>query len=172
MLVGMLRTLSQDPGVYEAIGTVGAFTLATAVYVSSWRDRRREQASLVSAWIEEDSGQVGVNELAHTYSLCLLNASEQPVHSLHVGALGPPRTEGVQHVPTLLPPGKLTIPADTGALAPIGLLDDLPAPVTLAFTDLQGRRWHRLDPRDRLRRCRFWHRHNEPRPWLTNAHRH
>jgi hypothetical protein len=152
-----ILSLPGDPVTYEAIGTVGAFTIALVVYVGSTRDRRREQASRVSAWVEAVAGSTG------DVALKLLNGSDQPVHDLYVTPTGSRRSEAEPYVPAILPPGTQSIPTDPGVVAATGY--DLPAPVDLVFADAFGRQWHRLGRRHDLRRCRPWHRH----PWQVRS---
>lgn len=145
--------LPGDPAAYEAIGTVGAFTIALIAFLGSLRDRRREQASRVSAWFQIRP------ESPKEIALMLLNASNQPVHNLFVTPTGRRRDDAEPLMPAILPPGTQVIPS---APEIVGAYN-MPHPADLVFTDSLGRDWHRLGISHRLRRCRIWHRH----PWTA-----
>lgn len=134
-------SILQNPSTYEAIGTVGAFAIALVVWTRELRDRRREQAVKVSAWLAPPSRDGGEAELH------LHNGSSEPVTDLRVTALAHPRSETSQIVPILLPPGNQVLAADIGALGAVGYLQDLPAPVDLSFVDSAGRAWRRRGSR-------------------------
>src|SRR5262245_23462299 len=78
-----------------SFGTALAFLVVAFAYVGSVRDKRREQARRISAWIQASDSSAAPRELH------ILNGSEQPVFDLRVSAGG----EAEPRVPQVLPPG-------------------------------------------------------------------
>jgi hypothetical protein len=138
-----------------SIGTALAFLVAAIGYVGSVRDKRREQASQVSAWIQPSDSDPAHRELR------MLNGSRQPVFDLYLPAGG--KAEPL--VPQALPPGPPIIVPTSDSIG--GPDYRLPTPMDIVFVDAADREWHRLGKRHRLRRCRWWHRHK----WLHGRNR-
>ena len=130
-----------------SVGTALAFLVAAFGYVGSVRDKRREQARRISAWIQASDSNAAPRELH------ILNGSEQPVFDLYVSAGG----EAEPRVPQVLPPGPPVIELASDSVGAPGYR--LPAAIDIVFVDAADREWHRLGKRHRLRRCRWWHRH-------------
>lgn len=127
-----------------AVGTAAAFMLAAIIFVIAERDRKRRQASLVSAWVEsagDDSGRAVVH---------LVNGSGQPVYDVSLQAekvIAEPL-----HYEVLPPEHREQIAAVADVASPLSTYG---LGVTVRFTDASGRRWRRVAAEHhRLRRTR------------------
>jgi hypothetical protein len=121
-----------DPNSVESIGTAGALLLGAVTLTGALRDRRRQQARQVHAWIDKSEGIDGA--VVH-----VRNSSTEPVYRVRMEA-----TEGVADTIgyELLPAG-----AESTFSAAPDIAGDYysaySAPLVLDFTDAEGRRWRR-----------------------------
>jgi hypothetical protein len=116
----------------------GLAFLATAfVIVLSYRDRVREQARLVSAWID-DISFVGVDGPMRRVRIRFRNGSTEPVYQLRlIGVVD--RTKFVETGgDTTVPP---VWPDKTGTAVVQAPEDDRRLGVVVEFRDARGRRW-------------------------------
>lgn len=156
----MLASLVQwgDVGTWVAgLATAGAFIVTAAVFVMQLRDRRREDARQISAWV--DSRNYGTSP--PVYDVKCRNGSPEPIYLVLIVAggiehgmgkvlnvLGPKSTQMV----AISVPGKVD---EEGKVMPID------PPVHIRFTDAAGRRWGR-EPDGRLIRSKWWKSLHEP----------
>ncbi len=140
--------------VFSAIGTVGAFTVGMVLLRQEHRreearsvEEQRNQAVMVSAWLELHRTPAGGNELRfHVH-----NASAMPIFEVSL-ANPVPDAAGEQGVEAefvaLVPPGQTVerpAPKDWASSY------FSPEPVEIEFIDSSGRRWKR-DERGSLSR--------------------
>lgn len=120
-----------DVGTWVAgIATGGAFIVTSAVFTMQLRDRRREDARQVSAWISSRETRLQPTD----FEVKCRNGSPEPIYDVMItaGAFHPPRGVKVNVV------GPLKT-ATVSIRAPI----NHDPPIHLRFTDSAGRRWGR-----------------------------
>jgi hypothetical protein len=117
----------------EAIGTVLAFWVALAVFIVALKDRRRQQAAQVAAWLQRGKNKI---------SLHIVNSSDVPIYNVRADAklLGQSRSF---LLPVLGPRAdeilvKVPMPGSTQ-------VSEKFANVEVFFVDSSGRRWWRKE---------------------------
>jgi hypothetical protein len=121
------------PDWIAAIGTVLAFWVALVVFIVALRDRRRQQAAQVAAWLERGEDDT---------SLHIINSSDVPVYNVRADAklLGQSRNF---YLPVLGPRSdemliKVPMPGSTQVSGKF-------ANVEVFFADSSGKRWWRKE---------------------------
>lgn len=126
-----------------AIGTAGATLLAAGALVVQQRDRRRQHAELLAAWL-------GLREL-EPIEFWVLNSSDVPVYEVVARGMFQGHVRAVASS-SVLPPGKHRLLTDEQYEPDHEDASDPPT-VDLLFRDAAGRSWRR-DSDGRLRRQR------------------
>ncbi len=121
------------PDWIAAIGTVLAFWVALVVFIVALKDRRRQQAAQVAAWLER-----GKNET----SLHIVNSSDVPIYNVRADAklLGQGRNF---YLPVLRPRADEIL--DQVPMPGAGQVSEKFANVEVFFADSSGKRWWRKE---------------------------
>jgi hypothetical protein len=128
-----------------AIGTVLAFWVALAVFIVAVRDRRRQQAAQVAAWLERGEDET---------SLHIVNSSDVPIYNVRADAklLGQSRNF---YLPVLRPRADeilVKVPMPGGKQ-----VSEKFANVEVFFADSSGKRWWRKEDGKLSREHRIVH---------------
>jgi hypothetical protein len=121
------------PDWIAAIGTVLAFWVALVVFIVALKDRRRQQAAQVAAWLERGEDET---------SLHIINSSDVPIYNVRadVKLLGQSRNF---YLPVLGPRADeilVKVPMPGGRQ-----VSEKFANVEVFFTDSSGKRWRRRE---------------------------
>jgi hypothetical protein len=150
LLNGALLVAVDDPPWWQvapvwlgAVGTILAFLVTYLLFRRGSRDREREQASQVYAWLERDPDEEPLAGRAPAQRLNVRNGSPLPVYNVDVfpRVAGSAVDAGGMPTPsTLLPGGSKQVPwRPTAEQYPAR--DEQPL---LRFDDAAGRRWERI----------------------------